>query len=103
MSFYVQNRSFRPKIDLSADLSNIQAEKNFSIFKIKGLNEKGAATNLLNFIDFDKMLSEYVLRIKADFLSWQKSLAYSRRIFVDSFILLSPLQRVFAAWFKMFN
>ena len=30
--------------------------------------------------------------LKADFLSWQKSLAYSLRIFVDNFSLLSPLQ-----------
>ena len=40
---------------------------------------------------------------KADFLSWQKSLAYSLRIFVDNFPLLSPLQRVLAAWLKIFN
>ena len=32
--------------------------------------------------------------LKADFLSWQKSLAYSLQIFVDNFSLLSPLQRV---------
>ena len=32
--------------------------------------------------------------IKADFLSRQKSLAYSLRIFVDNFSLLSPLQRL---------
>ena len=41
--------------------------------------------------------------VKADFLSWQKSLVYSLRIFVDNFSLLSPLQRVLAAWFKIFN
>ena len=41
--------------------------------------------------------------LKADFLSWQKSLAYSLRIFVDNFSLLSPLQQVLAAWFKIFN
>ena len=41
--------------------------------------------------------------VKADFLSWQKSLAYSLRIFVDNFSFLSPLQRVLAAWFKIFN
>ena len=39
--------------------------------------------------------------IKADFLSWQKSLAYSLRIFVDNFSLLSQIQRVLAAWFKI--
>ena len=41
--------------------------------------------------------------LKADFLSWQKSLAYSLRIFVDNFSLLSPQQRVLAAWLKIFN
>ena len=43
------------------------------------------------------------LSIKSDFLSWQKSLAYSLRIFVGKLSLLSPLQRVLAAWFKIFN
>ena len=43
------------------------------------------------------------MSIKADFLSWQKSLAYSLRIFVDNFSLLSTLQRVLAAWLKIFN
>ena len=42
-------------------------------------------------------------RIKTDFLSWQKSLSHSLRIFRDNFSLLSPLQRVLAAWFKIFN
>ena len=42
-------------------------------------------------------------KLKADFLSWQKSLAYSLWIFLDNFSLLSPLQRVLAAWFKIFN
>ena len=41
--------------------------------------------------------------LKADFLSWQTSLAYSLRIFLDNFSLLSPLHRVLAAWFKVFN
>ena len=41
--------------------------------------------------------------VKADFLLWQKSLAYSLRIFLDNFSLLLPLQRVLAAWFKIFN
>ena len=41
--------------------------------------------------------------VKAYFLSWQKSLAYSLRIFVDNVSLLSPPQRVLAAWFKIFN
>ena len=43
------------------------------------------------------------LQVKADFLSWQKSLACSLRIFVNNFSLLSPLQRVLVAWFKIFN
>ena len=43
------------------------------------------------------------LQVKADFLSWQKSLAYSLRIFPDNFSLLPTLQRVLAAWFKIFN
>ena len=34
-----------------------------------------------------------ITSLKVDFLSWQKSLAYSLRIFVDNFSLLSPLQR----------
>ena len=41
--------------------------------------------------------------LEADFLSWQKSLAYSLRTFLDNFSLLLPLQRVLAAWFKIFN
>ena len=41
--------------------------------------------------------------LKADFLSWQRSLAYSLRIFKDNFSFLLPLQRVLAAWFKIFN
>ena len=45
----------------------------------------------------------FELIIKADFLSWQKSLAYSLRIFVNNFSLLSTLQRVLAAWLKIFN
>ena len=43
------------------------------------------------------------MRPKADFLSWQKSLAYSLRIFVNNFSLISTLQRVLAAWLKIFN
>ena len=43
------------------------------------------------------------LELQADFLSWQKSLTYSLRIFVDNFSLLSPLQRVLAARLKIFN
>ena len=39
--------------------------------------------------------------VKADFLTWQKSLAYSLRIFADNFSLLSLPQRVLAAWFKI--
>ena len=50
--------------------------------------------------DFEKNLST---SIKADFLSWQKSLAYSLQLFADNFSLLSPLQRVLVAWFKIFN
>ena len=41
--------------------------------------------------------------LKADFLSLQKLLAYSLRIFVDNFSLLSQLQRALAAWLKIFN
>ena len=41
--------------------------------------------------------------LKVHFLSWQKSLAYSLRIFVGNFFLLSTLQRVLAAWLKKFN
>ena len=41
--------------------------------------------------------------VKADFLSWQKSLAHSLQIFVDKFSLLSTLQRVLSGWLKMFN
>ena len=41
--------------------------------------------------------------LKADFLSWQKSMACLMRILIDNFSLLSPLQGVFAAWFKIFN
>ena len=41
--------------------------------------------------------------VKADFLSWQTSLAYSLRIFIDNFSLLSLLQRVLATWLKIFN
>ena len=44
-----------------------------------------------------------VSSFKADFLSWQKSLAYSLRIFADNFSLLSLLQRVLATWLKIFN
>ena len=44
-----------------------------------------------------------VCKFKADFLSLHKSLAYSLRIFVDNFSLLSPLMRVLAAWLKIFN
>ena len=36
MSFYVQNRSSRPKIDPHANFSNFQAEENLFIFKIFG-------------------------------------------------------------------
>ena len=35
-SFYVQNRSSRPKIDPHVNFSNFQAEENFLIFKIFG-------------------------------------------------------------------
>ena len=38
-----------------------------------------------------------------DFLSWQKSLAYSLRIFPDNFSLLSPPQWLLATWLKIFN
>ena len=41
--------------------------------------------------------------LKAEILSGQKSLAYSLRIFVDNFSLLSPPQRVLAAWLKIPN
>ena len=36
MSFYVQNRSSRPKIDPHVNFSNFQAQENFFIFKIFG-------------------------------------------------------------------
>ena len=39
--------------------------------------------------------------LKADFLSWQKSLAYSLQIFADNFSLLATLQRALAAWLKV--
>ena len=45
-------------------------------------------------------LAEFKITIKVDFLSWQKSLAYSLQIFVDNFPLLSTLQRVLTAWLK---
>ena len=35
-SFYVQNRSSRPKIDPHVNFNNFQAEENFFIFKIFG-------------------------------------------------------------------
>ena len=41
--------------------------------------------------------------IKEDFLSWQKSLAYSLRIFVNNFSLLSPLQRVLSLLSSKFS
>ena len=44
-----------------------------------------------------------LLNLKVHFMSSQKSLAYSLRIFVDNFSLLSPQQRVLAAWLKIFN
>ena len=40
---------------------------------------------------------------KGGFLSWQKSLAYQLRKFADNFSLLLTLQRVLAAWFKIFS
>ena len=36
MSFYVQNRSSRPKIDPHVNFSNFQAQEKFFIFKIFG-------------------------------------------------------------------
>ena len=48
MSFYVQIRSFRPKIDPHTNFSNFQAEENFSFSKFLGrLDEKRAAATLL--------------------------------------------------------
>ena len=45
-------------------------------------------------IVFGKQCWPVLPRLKADFLSSQKSLAYSLQIFVDNFSLLSPQQRV---------
>ena len=38
LNFYVQNRSFRPKVDSHVNFSNFQAEVNFFIFKIFGMS-----------------------------------------------------------------
>ena len=49
-SFYVQNRSSRPKIDPHVNFNNFQAEENFFIFKILGRldDERAAATPLID-------------------------------------------------------
>ena len=88
---FKRNKVYAPKIDSlwEADLAFVQ-----DVAK-----ESDGVNYLLVVID---VLSKYVW-VKADFLSWQKSLACSLRIFRDNFSLLSPLQRVLAAWFKIFN
>ena len=64
-SFYVQNRSSQLKIDPCVNFSNIQAEENFSFSKFLGrLNEKRAAATPW-LVNFAKIWSERVLRIKA--------------------------------------
>ena len=48
MSFYVQNRSSRPKIDPHVNFSNFKVEENFSFCKFLGrLDEKRAAATPL--------------------------------------------------------
>ena len=50
ISFYVQNRSFRPKLVLPVNFSNFQAEKNFFILKLFALRldeKRVAATPLV--------------------------------------------------------
>ena len=52
MSFYVQNRSSRPKIDPHVNFNNFQAEENFSFSKFLGRfdDERAAATPLIDQI-----------------------------------------------------
>ena len=66
MNFYVQNRSSQPKIDPlpHVSFSNFEAEEIFSFLKLLGrLDEKRAAATPL-LINFAKIWSKRVLRIK---------------------------------------
>ena len=53
----------------------------------------------------NKHLMSVILKaiLKADSLSWQKSLASSLLIIVDKFPLLSSLQGTLAAWLEKFS
>ena len=65
-SFYVQNRSSLPRIDPLVNFSNFQEEEILSFSKFSGrLDEKRAAvTPSPRLINFAKIWSEHVLRIK---------------------------------------
>ena len=58
------------------------------------LTEQTLNSSCRSFMKTNQRKKMLIKRLKEDFLSWQKSLAYSLRIFVDDFSLLSPLQRV---------
>ena len=55
----------------------------------------------LNLLFVEKLSTNFRSEYASEFCHDRKSVL--RRIFPDNFSLLSPLQRVLAVWFKIFN